>query len=293
MSIKYSLRSIENDLVLGQKIMDAWKTRQTQIDVSSFNICADSYAKTALLGLGWAINIYWDLGDASYSTIDYNGMVKTLCLEYKLTSTEQNAYNQKVEKELDKIVSEIPELTNSSSTDYDKIKAMYDWLCHNFEYSFDTGGREECYRERKGVCMAYSMLIRDLCKRCNIPVTIIGSAPSNHVWNEVFIDNDWYAIDATWGHNGPDNDPNYDFFLISDATMQLRGHSGDIHGAYPVADNFKHRCVKDYMFNNGTLTYTPKDFDFDGDANTELDWELYQTYKDYNIKSTPISKVDT
>jgi len=75
------------------------------------------------------------------------------------------------------------------------------------------------------VCGGYSQLFEDLCKLANIQVvTINGFAKgygykneskfkyedqADHAWNAVYILDNWYLIDSTWGTGNIDSDKKF------------------------------------------------------------------------------------
>ena len=67
-------------------------------------------------------------------------------------------------------------ITQDCNSDYEKIRAIYKWLCDNIEY--DTDYRiyhaDECYDERKGVCQAYCELFYYLAKSAGVKSEIIS-----------------------------------------------------------------------------------------------------------------------
>ena len=111
-------------------------------------------------------------------------------------------------------------LTSGLSSDRQKARAIFRWITDRIEYdvaSYFSGELKpmdaaEILAKRKAVCDGYSMLFSQLARLAHLQVKNITGyakgAPSgrvenaqtpNHVWNAVLIDDQWYAIDATWG----------------------------------------------------------------------------------------------
>jgi transglutaminase/protease-like cytokinesis protein 3 len=129
-------------------------------------------------------------------------------------------------------------LTANDTTDLQKVKSIFRWVTNNIAYnvrSFQNRGRayspdywleedddtsalkplnervaEMVLKRRTAVCDGYARLFKSLCDYSGIKCEIItGYARtninrigiqfrSNHKWNAVFIDSNWYLLDATW-----------------------------------------------------------------------------------------------
>ena len=123
---------------------------------------------------------------------------------------------------------EIIELANSITLgiedDYDKVRAIHDWVATNIFYDFDalSAGNYEgmdaknVLLTQKGVCEGYANIMAALLRSQNIPCNVrggfalgegtvrewtpenISDTEGNHAWNEVYVDGRWIIIDATW-----------------------------------------------------------------------------------------------
>lgn len=140
-----------------------------------------------------------------------------------------------------------------SMSEYEKIKAIHDFLVTNTVYD------DENYKKKtipsisytaygvlvlgKGVCAGYSRAFKLLCNRLGIESLVVsgdatGEGSGGHAWNIVRIGNFYYHIDVTWDDPVPE-DPisgrtklRYDYFLISDS-MIAKDHTWDTN-AYPL-----------------------------------------------------------
>lgn len=102
-------------------------------------------------------------------------------------------------------------LTKGLSTDEDKVKAIYDYVCQNIEYDDDKAETVSCcyfpdvdstYTTNKGICYDYASLLAAMLRGIGIPTKMIKgySKPTKelyHAWNEVFVDGMWKIIDTT------------------------------------------------------------------------------------------------
>jgi len=128
-------------------------------------------------------------------------------------------------------------LTFKLTTDVEKFRAIYTWVCTNVSGDANQHNKVKRTREKfkndslsyikwndeykkiafktllkhkKTMCTGYAYLIKELCFIANIECEIIdGYARSietnvealetlNHSWNAVKLDNKWYLCDATW-----------------------------------------------------------------------------------------------
>ena len=129
------------------------------------------------------------------------------------------------------------QLTNSLSTEVEKFRAIYIWVCQNIKgdhvldkkvnfvirklkndsiarKSWNDAYRKIAFKKlvkhKKTMCTGYAYLLKTLCDYAHIECAIInGYSRSvnantkkldvvNHSWNAVKINNKWYLCDATW-----------------------------------------------------------------------------------------------
>ncbi len=117
------------------------------------------------------------------------------------------------------------QLTEGIETEYEKIKALHDWVCSYLHYDNDSLQKRniapysatEVLKTRKGVCIGYANLFAALCRSIDIPCYVVtgyalgissGSSEwtnsivkgneENHAWNEAYVDGRWVIIDTTW-----------------------------------------------------------------------------------------------
>ena len=115
------------------------------------------------------------------------------------------------------------EITNGISGDYNKVKAVNDWVAVNVYYDYDgvrTGNRMKVdtmsvIDNRIAVCQGYAELTTSLLRSLGIPTRIVAGyalgitsgnrgwdevnyTTANHAWNEAFVDGRWVIFDPTW-----------------------------------------------------------------------------------------------
>lgn len=194
-------------------------------------ISTDDFVKYSISGYAYQAAFSTALNYTDYSiTITWLG---TPSLSY---------LNQEISTILKSIISD-------KSSEYDKAKAIHDYLCANITYDlsanpiYDATG---ALKNKKGVCQAYSLLFYKMSIMAGLNARIIsGTAESStgsgdHAWNLVRIGENWCQVDTTWDSETKSTKPNkvvWDYFLKSDAAFQS-DHSW-IKSDYPAAAGYK------------------------------------------------------
>lgn len=103
------------------------------------------------------------------------------------------------------------DITVGCATDYERLRAIYQWICANIDYdtSYKIRTADECLRQRKGVCQAYCDLFVLLAQSLGIRVEVVdGKAkdqsgyvnPAGHGWLFGYTRPDHgILMDPTWG----------------------------------------------------------------------------------------------
>ena len=101
------------------------------------------------------------------------------------------------------------EICADCDTDEEKVKAIYSWMIHNFEYDYECEpiiqyfNVKKTIKTQKGICYDFSHLFAALCRRQNISCYVVdGDKRDNfqyhHTWNRVYLDNSWWNMDITF-----------------------------------------------------------------------------------------------
>lgn len=186
------------------------------IDVIRESAAKDDYLSKSLISLRVRGN-----GDTAYVTAGYR------------TSKEEEEY---VDSTIKNITAQI---INENMTDYDKVKAVNDYLTGRFDYD-DTLQSNNAYlalTTDKTTCQGYAMTAYKMFKMAGINNKIVlGSIDGvSHGWNEVEIDGKWYNIDIT----NNDATGSYMYFLRSDDFLKTKGFQFDDEQEYMI-------CAEDY-----------------------------------------------
>jgi len=123
-----------------------------------------------------------------------------------------------IEEKVNTVINEL-NLNNKSTTE--KISLIHDYIIKNAEYDnagidgssmYDSTSAYGCLLEGFSVCSGYSDSMAIFLDRLDIPNLKVSSA--NHVWNLVYINNEWLHLDLTWDDT---NNAKYtnNYFLIT------------------------------------------------------------------------------
>lgn len=165
-------------------------------------------------------------------------------------------YNQdevtELTKQLENIRNQFISSLDSNSSDYDKLKAIYNYVIEKNTYV--DGAKDNQYITSaliygNTVCSGYVKTIQYLCEAIDInSAYIVGKAlndsdNSSHAWNLIELDGDYYYLDATWGDYVDEQNSftMYSYFMFdSDTMLKLYQPTSDykntINGKYCYFD---------------------------------------------------------
>lgn len=143
-------------------------------------------------------------------------------------------------------------ITKGCYNDYEKICAIYKWICDNISYDthYKIYDADRCWDERKGVCQAYCNLFYHIAKSIDIRVEIIGgkskdyngSTGEEHGWIFAYTKKDYgILLDPTWGAGSVNgntftkNDDCWIWFNVSPEWMILSHFPND--NSYQLIDS--------------------------------------------------------
>jgi len=179
---------------------------------------------------------YSTTGDGEYWIEYYFG--------YKTNADEEAATDSEVER----LISSLG-LKDGSKSDYDKVKAIHDYIVENVEYDYDTYyGTNTKYPEtytgygalvkHLAVCQGFASAFYRLCLEAGIDARTINSRDLGHMWNIVKLDGLYYLMDCTWDENTETDTfflrGRYDFEEHENSDDQF--HDEDFAARYPLSD---------------------------------------------------------
>ncbi len=152
------------------------------------------------------------------TTVDSGGQI-TLDIQKLYTEKQIEAINFKVTEIINKYVED-------DMTLEEKIKIVHDYIVLNTKYDLDNspyysntayGNLLQGY----GICSGYADSMAIFLTKFEVPNFKISS--ETHVWNALYINNNWYHLDATWDDqidsNGKEN-LIHKFFIINSANLK-------------------------------------------------------------------------
>ena len=132
----------------------------------------------------------------------------------------------------------IEEKITDSMTDYEKEKAIYDYMYQvtsfdeqslaaissTGEYSHTPYG---FFKEHSTICVGNATTFKLFMDMLDIDCRIIHSTINGeHAWNIVELDGEWYHVDLTFDNMGSEN-PTYSFFNVPDQAKSMEDYPWD------------------------------------------------------------------
>jgi transglutaminase-like putative cysteine protease len=173
----------------------------------------------------------------------------------------------------------VNQIIGKDMTDLEKVLAFYDWLILNVEYDYEVlktinDSNEQAYKHEafhlegvflsyKAVCDGLAKAMSLLCRIEDIPCYKIsgyvfnGVGGAGHAWSKIFIDGDWYVVDATWGGTTLNDSINYKYFMMTDGEFssyyRFENSLPIIYGEFERATSYFNYYANTFI--NGYDTY--------------------------------------
>ncbi len=139
---------------------------------------------------------YYYEGDTCFNVIDVE--------MFYYTSLEQE---HELTNEVNKVLNSFA--FNDSTSDYNKIEKIYDYICSNITYDYENLNDNEyklkytayaALMNKTAVCQGYATLMYRMLEACGIDSRIITgvSHGENHAWNIAKLYGKYYYLDSTW-----------------------------------------------------------------------------------------------
>ena len=101
------------------------------------------------------------------------------------------------------------EICKDSSSDKEKVLAIYDWVITNISYDYDADPMYQSIEinrtvtTRKGICFDFANLFTMMCRSQGIPCYSVDGYKKDdenslHTWNRVYYDENWWNCDVTF-----------------------------------------------------------------------------------------------
>ena len=204
---------------------------------------------------------------------DVSGQLAMFIYKDFITPESREAALEKINETVDEWDSDI----SACDTDFEKVKMIHDKICERVSYNdhaYETNYVDDekeysqtiysalAWDNKQTVCAGYSTAFAFVANKYGIDSVCVTS--SDHQWNAVRIDDQWYIIDLTWDDAPDPTIPYWYIFFCrsSDAMDQL-------DEAIDAGNNESHTAEKFYK------GYLPK-FVFDSGATDTDAGEIYE-----------------
>jgi len=233
--------------------------------------------------LYWAWKVYNFNGEGTY-----DAFTVTWTVTYYTTAAQEKTLNQKVNSIMDELA------FTESTSDYDKIKAIHDYICDAVDYdsTYKKYSAYEALCTGSAVCQGYAVACYRLCKEAGLPVRVIAGSGGGgkHGWNIVKIGDVYYNVDCTWdGQTATTYDT---WFLLSeidfvDHTRWEEYSTDAFYKKYPMALYSWGKTFEGFNQDNFTYTFTTLDEEaISSTANGKPKLLIFFRPDCYNSKST-------
>lgn len=163
-------------------------------------------------------------------------------------------------------------------SDFEKAKAVYDWICENVTYDYQSSEADvlkntayQALTKGTAQCEGYSNLFYRMMKDLGVETRLIAGTydGGGHAWNIVKIGNKWYGIDTTHGSQLQDQNQT--------VTTDKNNTSYFLKGSDNFTENDPYDEYKSETF-TGTYPLSVKDYVLNTDQSVNL---LYITGSEY------------
>lgn len=155
----------------------------------------------------------------------------TIEVEYLYTDKQKQEINDKIKQIIEENISEELEI-------YDKIKIFHDYIINTTKYDVIRNERgDSIYNsyiaygplmEGYATCNGYTDVMAIFLSQLNIPNYKIATTPSTeevegHVWNAVYLNNEWLHLDLTWDDPVSNDGQDYlqhKYFLVNNEELE-------------------------------------------------------------------------
>ncbi|MEQ2442862.1 transglutaminase domain-containing protein [Pseudoflavonifractor sp. CLA-AP-H29] len=227
------------ELELYLRVLDAVQNAEPTITETSFD--RDTLSRMVDYVRADYPELFWLLGTDTLTTTMIGGVPTeiTLTFRYSIDAADLPAATAQVEAAAQECLSGI----DPAWSDYDKIKAVYDWIVRRTEYDPDANDQSlyTVLVSGRGVCAGYAKATQYLLNQLGIPCTYVTGTVrgAGHGWNLVWAEGAWYYLDPTWGDplfSDGEQDPDYvsyNYFCVTTDVL-FRTHTPDDLFPLPV-----------------------------------------------------------
>ena len=185
---------------------------------------------------------------------EQNSKIDRIVYAYKTNDKSYLKTNEDIfiYQEATRIISSI---IDDNMTDFEKEKAIHDYIIINNTYdtdatsnfnklSEDSKSMYGFFKNGKSICLGYTQtfqLFMDMLDITCITIHSTANFGEEHAWNMVKLDDEWYQVDVTWNDPIPDKKDRvlYKYFNVTNIYMKRNNHEWD-ENHYPIANSTKY-----------------------------------------------------
>lgn len=247
-------------------IVAAMENLQDTIDVTGYGLTTTNVEDVIHGILNMNPQLFYVSGGFRYYS-DSQSNVTELLITYNYTKTQITSMKAEIDAEVAKMEAAID---TTGLSDVEIALAYHDYLATDVAYDYEnylsSSLSSDDYTiygtlvKKKAVCQGYALTFMYLMKRQNVVCGYVSSNAANHAWNVVYLNNQWYHMDATWDDPVWDNlgRVKHTYFMISDATLlSLESKRSDYVTSVPYGYTYTKAIDSRYEsgFWSGVQTY--------------------------------------
>ena len=182
---------------------------QNEVVVHSLKVVNRQFNEDIKLRFGYGEYTVW----AGNNSKNFDGSIRFQIVNKSTKDTRYITASEFVDSTHNDIVHLANSLISSEMSDIEKLNAIYSWVTNNIEYDYQAYLRQEniltpasqTLAKGKGMCRDYSFLVAALSRAAGLPAKVVYGKIINsggwdaqlHAWNEIMVDGNWVAVDAT------------------------------------------------------------------------------------------------
>lgn len=230
-----------------------------QINIDNFNTQSHTISDYALQVTSQTPGDEGDYLKYNYGGWKAKGSHATGSTLYTITYTLTYYTTYEEEQAVDGAIASVLSYLNlSGKSDYEKIIAVYEYVCSNVTYDYDSYEEGDYHKyttynaliKKKAVCQGYASLVYRLLRESGVTARVIAGvgASEAHAWNIASIGGFYYNLDSTWDANYSRG--SYRYFLQNQAefvqhTRNTEYSTGTFLAEYPMAAESYHNWSED------------------------------------------------
>ncbi len=179
------------------------------------------------------------------ATAKASGSTGTMYLDMKFTITYYSSHDEE-QAVTEKLQDVFTQLNLGCESDYDRVCAIYDYICANVTYDYAHLSDPSYYTQFSAygalvngtaVCQGYAVLLYRMLLEAGVDCRVItgNGGGDAHAWNIVCLNGKYYNVDCTWDAGRK----TYAYFLLPDASFASHEkgseYTGTFETAYPMA----------------------------------------------------------